>query len=45
MKKYIITNNTTNTCLVFYDITKARKAVIDLSITSPYFWFLKIQVN
>ena len=45
MKKYIVANNTTNSCIVFYDITKARKAVAELSTTSRYLWFLKIQAN
>ena len=41
MKKYIIANDTTDSCLVFYDLTKARKAFVDLSMFSHYHWFIK----
>lgn len=45
MTKYIVMNNTNNSCLVFYDINKARKAVINMSAISTHFWYLKIQHN
>ena len=45
MKKYIVTNNATETVLVFTDIVRARNAVVELSITTSHFWYLKIQVN
>jgi len=45
MTKYIVTNDATNSCIVFYDIDKARKAVIDMSAISKHFWYLKIQHN
>ena len=45
MKKYIVMNNTTNATLIFTDIVKARNAVVELSVTTSHFWFLKIQVN
>lgn len=43
MKKYIVTNNVTETQVVFTDIVKARNAVVELSITTPHLWYLKIQ--
>lgn len=43
--KFIVTNNVTDTVLVYTDIIKARIAIEYLEFTSPYHWTMEIKAK
>lgn len=43
MTRYIVTNNTTETTIVYYDRARARAAAEELSMTTKFLWFMRIE--